>query len=212
MNHSDTALIDRIKSGDRQALAEFLESKQFQLLAFIEKRMSDKLRTKIEAGDIFQELSVASLNSLTDVELGDRDPFSWLCQQAERRIIDAHRHHFGAQKRAAHSEVGIHAPAAGSDDGQIADLLAASMTSASKAFSRQQKEFHMLEAMGQLPEDAREALRLRYMEGLPSKEIAERLGRTDGAIRVLLSRSLAKLQEMLSLNEEFQTLVAANRK
>jgi len=212
MSQTENPLVDRIKAGDEEALAEFVESKQPQLLAFIEKRMSDKLRTKVEADDILQELTVASLNSLKDVELGDRDPFSWLCQQAERRIIDTHRHHFGAQKRAAHSEVGLHAKAGGSEEGEIADLLSASMTSASSAFSRQQKEFHMLEALEQLPEDAREALRLRYLEGLPSKEIAERIGKTDGATRVLLSRSLSRLQEILAQNDDFQTLVAGARK
>jgi RNA polymerase sigma-70 factor (ECF subfamily) len=49
-----------------------------------------------------------------------------------------------------------------------------------------------------LPEDQREAIRLRYLVGLPSKEIAQKLGKTDGAVRVMLSRSLAKLQEMLA--------------
>jgi DNA-directed RNA polymerase specialized sigma24 family protein len=33
--------------------------------------------------------------------------------------------------------------------------------------------------------------------GLPSKEIAQKLGKTDGAVRVMLSRSLGKLQELL---------------
>ena len=55
----------------------------------------------------------------------------------------------------------------------------------------------MFAALDQLPEDHREALRLRYLEGLPSKEIAQRLKKSDGAIRVMLTRSLAKLQTLL---------------
>ncbi len=204
---SEDQLVARLKAGDRDALAEFIGRRRPQLTAFIVKRMSDRLRTKVEASDVLQEVTVAALNGLADVELGDRDPFSWLCQQAERRIIDVHRHHFGAQKRAAHGEVGLHAPAAGRDEGQIADLVAASMTSPSSAFSRRQKEFHMLEALQSLPDDARDALRLRYLEGLPSKDIAARLGKSDGATRVLLSRSLNKLQDMLSQNDEFQSLI-----
>ena len=66
----------------------------------------------------------------------------------------------------------------------------------------------MLQALETLAPDAREALKLRYVEGLPSKEIAARLGRTDGAVRVLLTRSLQKLQEILSHNADFQTLLA----
>lgn len=209
---ADPTVIARIKSGDRDALAAFVAERTPQLLAFIEKRMSAALRAKVEPADILQELTVSALGGLEDVELGERDPFSWLCQQAERRIIDAHRRHIGAQKRTAAREIGMHAPAGKPDDaGGLGDLLAASMTSPSAAFSRQQKEFHMLQALESLPDDAREAVRLRYVEGLPSKEIADRLGKSDGAVRVLLTRSLQKLQELLAHNNDFQTLVARQR-
>ncbi len=56
----------------------------------------------------------------------------------------------------------------------------------------------MLAALETLPEDQREAVRLRYLVGLPSKEIAKKLGKTDGATRVMITRTLAKLQELLS--------------
>jgi RNA polymerase sigma-70 factor (ECF subfamily) len=49
-----------------------------------------------------------------------------------------------------------------------------------------------------LPDDQQEGLRLRYVENLPTKQIAERLGKTDAAVRVMLTRSLKKLQKMLS--------------
>jgi RNA polymerase sigma-70 factor, ECF subfamily len=208
MADSDADLTARIKSGDREALAAYIAQHSPQLTAFIEKRMSDGLRRKVESADILQDLTASALHSVSEVQLGDREPFGWLCQQAERRIIDAHRHYFGAQKRAAGREVYLDAPSGGDGGGGIADLLAASLTTPSAAYSRQQKEFYMLQALAELPEDNREALRMRYVEGLPSKEIAERLGRTDGAVRVLLTRSLQKLQEVLSRNSEFQTLVA----
>jgi len=38
---------------------------------------------------------------------------------------------------------------------------------------------------------------LRYIEGLDSKEIAQRLNKSDGAIRVMLTRSLKRLQTVL---------------
>jgi len=205
-------LLSRLKSGDRDALARFIEQNSPQLLGFISKRMSDGLKRKVEAADILQELTVSALNSVEDVEFGDRDPFGWLCQQAERRIIDAHRHHFGAQKRDAGKEIGLHAPGRSSDGGGLVDLISASLTSPSRAMSRRQKEFHMLNALESLPEEARQAIHLRYVEGLPSKEIAERIGKSDGAVRVLLTRSLQKLQEILSHNDDFQTLVAQQQK
>lgn len=207
MDENDAALVAKIKAGDGEALAAYIAQRSPQLLSFIEKRMSDALRRRVESTDILQDLTTSAWQSLSGVEWGDREPFSWLCQQAERRIIDAHRRHFGAQKRSAGREVNL-SSGGGDDGGGMADLLAASMTSPSGILSRQQKEFHMLQALQSLPEDAREALRMRYVEGLPSKEIAQTLGRTDGAVRVLLTRSLQKLQDILSHNSDFQTLVA----
>jgi RNA polymerase sigma-70 factor (ECF subfamily) len=40
-------------------------------------------------------------------------------------------------------------------------------------------------------------LRLRYVDGLGSKEIAERLGKNDDAVRAAVSRALRQLQAKL---------------
>ncbi len=93
MSDSEQALVERIRAQDADALAEFVQLKSPQLLAFIQKRMSGALRRKVEPADILQELSSSAVTALNDMDLSSRDPFSWLCQQAERRIIDAHRHH-----------------------------------------------------------------------------------------------------------------------
>jgi RNA polymerase sigma-70 factor (ECF subfamily) len=196
----DDPLVIRVRSGDSQALAEYLVAKHPQLMAFIDRRLGAGLRRKVEPDDLYQEVSAEALRSLGEVDLSQRDPFSWLCQVAERRIIDAHRKYFGSQKRDAAREVSINSPGGGSTSSSrpgLVNLLVASMTSASQAFSRDQKQLRMLTALEQLPEEHREALRLRYLEGMPSKQIADKLGKSDGAIRVMLTRSLAKLQQIL---------------
>lgn len=204
LDDSTAALIDRVRAGDRDALADFVELRRPQLLAFIGRSLSDALQRKVEPQDILQETTISAVNSLGEMDLSERDPFGWLCQLAERRIIDAHRHHFGAKKRAADREVGLGGPGTDSQRGGFIDLLVASMTTASKAFSRGQKELALLTALEALPEEQREALRLRYVEGLPTKEIAGRLGKTDGALRVMLTRSLAKLQTLLKDDPRFR--------
>ncbi len=109
---NDDALIHRVRSGDAQALAEFLTLRQPQLMAFIDRRLGMTLRRKIEPEDLYQEVSADALRSLGDIDLGDRDPFNWLCQVAERRIIDAHRRFFGSQKRDAGKELSLNAAGA----------------------------------------------------------------------------------------------------
>ena len=182
----------------REVLAEFVESKRTQLLAYIQHNLGPALRKKLETEDILQEVVLAALASLSTFDVPGRDPFKLLCQMAEQRIIDAHRHHVAAQKRSADREVSIDSPIGNEGGFGFINLLAASMTSPSRAFSRGQKELQIQEAISSLSEEQRKLLQLRYVEGLQTKDIAERFGKSDGAVRVLLTRTLSKLQELLS--------------
>lgn len=196
MSSEINPLIPQIRAGDAQALATFIEQHRRQLLAYIERQLGTALRRKVEAEDIFQELSADAVRSLSAMDLQERDPFSWLCQIAERRIIDAHRRFFDAQKRDAGREVGMSNGDSTESPGLI-NMLVASMTTPSQAFSRNAKEVRLNDAIGQLPIEQREVLKLRYVDGWPTKQIAEHVGKSDVAIRVMLTRTVQKLQEML---------------
>ena len=199
----------RIEKREAEALAEFIESRRFQLMAYIERQLGTALRRKVEPDDVFQETSAEAVRALPTAEIGDRDPFSWLCQIAERRIIDLHRRHFGAQKRDAGREVPLGSPGGdGTQQAGLINLLVASMTTPSQAFSRNAREIKLLEALEKLPQDQRDALRMRYIENLPSKQIAEKLKKTDAAVRVMLTRSLKKLHELLG--DEISTTSLGN--
>lgn len=59
----ESELADRVRSHDVDALAEYLGQVRRPLMAFVERRLGQALRS---------------------VEFGDRDPFSWLCHITER--------------------------------------------------------------------------------------------------------------------------------
>jgi len=191
----DMQILDALRSGEEAALITFLQTNEQPLLAFIRSRIGNQLRKKIEPEDILQEASMEAVRVLGETDLSTWDPLHWLFQICERKIIDAHRRHFASQKRDASREAAL---PAGSEAAGLANLLAASMTTPSQAFSRDQRQLRLLAALETLPEDQREVLRLRYLVGLPSKEIAKKFGKTDGATRVMISRALSRLQEMLS--------------
>lgn len=188
---------DQPDCGTPDGLAAFVRSRNPQLLAFIQNNLGPALRKKLEPEDILQEVLVSALASREQFQVPGRDPFRLLCQLAEQRIIDAHRRLISAQKRRADREVAMDSPRSEAGDGFV-NLLIASMTSPSQAFSRDQRQLRLQDALAQLPLEQQEALRLRYVEGLPSREIAIQLGKSDGAIRVLLSRTLSHLQQVLA--------------
>src|SRR3954447_24997139 len=55
----------------------------------------------------------------------------------------------------------------------------------------------ILECVEELPDDRREALIMRFALGMDNREIARALGRTDGATKVLLHRSIRQLEELV---------------
>lgn len=193
---------DSPRPTDAATLGHFVQTHRLQLLAYIRRNLGAALARKVEVDDVLQEITLEALRRVNELAASDRDPFGWLCQLAEYRLIDIHRHHFGTQKRAAHREVEINAPGPDSRQTPLINLLIASLTTPSQAFSRDDKEFRLQAVLASLPEDGRQALHLRYVDGLATKDIAERMGKSDGAIRVLLTRSLQKLQSLLATGEE----------
>lgn len=60
----------------------------------------------------------------------------------------------------------------------------------------------VLAAVGELPEDRREALIMRFALGMDNREIARALGRSDGATKVLIHRAIRQLEGRLRDSEE----------
>lgn len=193
-------LENRVRAGDGQALAELAMLDKPRLMAALERKVGAALRRKLELDDILQEALARAIKDLPSIDFGEQDPMGWLYQVIDRQIVDLHRFHFEAQKRDAGREISADQPLAGGSDDQqgFAALLVASMTTPSKAMSRDMRLVRVYSAMEKLPEAMREALRWRYLENLPSQDIAKRLGKTDVATRVLLSRAIRKLQEALA--------------
>ena len=192
----ETQLLARIRERDTEALAVFIELRRRQLHAYIQRKLGAALRSRVEPDDIFQEVSTTAVRDLPGYDLGERDPFGWLCQLVDRRIVDAHRRLIGSKKRSAEREVPL-GGAGEADRRALIDLLVASLTSPSEQFARNQRGALLLDALEKLSPDWRDALRMRYAQRLPTKVIAERMGKTDGAVRVMLTRALDRLQELL---------------
>ena len=198
---SDLELIERIKQRDSAALAEFIQQRQSQLSGFVRAITGEHLLAVVEVDDLVQEISTAALSSLETAPLDEYSPMDWLQQLARRRVVDAHRFHFDAKRRDANRQQSINAGGSGSSSGDssagLEQLLAASMTSPSAAFSRDVRMMRMQEAVGTLGDEQKQAIQMRYAEGLPTKQIAEKLGKSDVAVRVLLSRSMRQLEKIL---------------
>ncbi len=199
-NDDGDDLETRVKQGDAEALAKFIDVHRDRLAGFIRSITGEHLLAVVEVDDLIQEVSSAALTGLSTAPLDQYDPYQWLQQIARRRVVDAHRFHFDAQRRDVNRQQSINAKATGGGDSTsmgLEALLSASMTSPSAAVSRDIRMMRMNEAISELSDEQKTAVRMRYADGKPTKEIAKALGKTDVAIRVLLSRSMRVLEKQL---------------
>jgi RNA polymerase sigma-70 factor, ECF subfamily len=185
---------------DPAALAAYIESRRPDLLRFIDSRLGSVLRGKVEPQDVLQELAVKSLHDLPAADFSVLDPFQWLCHLAEQCVIDGHRR-FAADKRDARREVSGNVRI-GEASQELNALLIASMTSPTQAVVRNERQRKIDEALAAMPREHREILRMRYQEGLSTKAIAQRLGKSHGALRVLLTRLVRRLEVLVDANAQ----------
>jgi len=59
----------------------------------------------------------------------------------------------------------------------------------------------VIESLGHLPDDRREALVMRFALGMDNREIARALGRTDGATKVLIHRAIKQLEQEMDSDD-----------
>ena len=75
--------------------------------------------------------------------------------------------------------------------------LVTPQSSPSQQASRREQSVLLAEALGRLPEEWRELLILRHLEGLTFPEVARRLGRTIDSVKKQWPRALAGLRRLL---------------
>ena len=77
-----------------------------------------------------------------------------------------------------------------------AEALEDSGSSPSDQAIRREQAARITEALAHLPKDMQQVLHARHVEGLSHGAIAELMGRSEGAVRVLYVRSLSRLREL----------------
>src|SRR5262249_59861745 len=83
------------------------------------------------------------------------------------------------------------------DQGLVTDRSTPSQRAA-----RREQAVLLADALGRLPDDYREVLILRHLEGLPFAEVAARMGRGVDATKKLWTRALDRLRRVLEPSHE----------
>ena len=182
-----------VSRGDSGRVVALLEQHLPRVRAFVRLRMDAELRAREASCDLVQSVCRELLARVDDFELKNEVAFrSWLFTSALNKIRDRHRYWHRDRRDVRREEA--------ADAEQSVDVLQQQygtlMTPSMQASAREEVE--RLEAcFDTLPDDYREVVTLARVVGLPHAEIAERMGRSVGAVRMLLGRALRELAQKL---------------
>jgi RNA polymerase sigma-70 factor (ECF subfamily) len=165
-----------------------------QLLARVS--LAERLRAKVDPSDIVQDTLLQAVRGLRDFRGStDAQMAAWLRTILAHNLAHADRD-FGRDKRNVRRERSIHA-SLNNSSARLEAWLAAEQSSPSQQAVQHERLLRLCNALEQLPESQREAVRLHYLESCKLSEISSRLDRTPAAVAGLLKRGLRHLREVL---------------
>jgi len=134
-----------------------------------------------DAEDATERTFLAALRALPEFRAEGATFRAWLFRIAHNTIINARRSRF--RRRTESLPEGLERIAPNADPAGL--VVEADETR------------RVLTAVAELPEDRREVILLRFVDGLSSREIGQVMDRSEGAARVLLHRALRDLAARL---------------
>lgn len=181
-------MIRRAREGDPDALGQLWRSHQHLLLRYF------RGKGMAEPEDLASIVWVEVASGLGRFDGDEGDFRRWLFTIAARRRIDDLRTVKRRADRLAHGPVDVgptHAPGADEEAERAAALDRA------------------LALVRKLTPDQAEAVLLRIVADLSVAEVAEIMGRTEGAVRVLVHRGLKRLAERSAVTEPDRETMSA---
>ena len=171
-------LLERARNGDSQAFADLFEPLRPRLLATIRTRLSPAIRQRVDPEDVLQDTYIRGLHSLSRFEWQGEDSLArWLVAIASHVALDVVRHE--GRRPALRIELDVRG------DG----------TAPSRGLRRLERRERLMKALRTLSPEHQTVLELSRMEGQSIREIAERMERSESAVKNLLLRATRKLRE-----------------
>ena len=201
MNNSTpnlSRLLAELRDGDAAARATILARYRSWLQLLARMQIDGRFQGKFDASDIVQQTLMEACRDLPQFRGGsEAELLAWLRQILAHILGHEFRRYAGTQQRDLAREVSLEQSLVQSSR-RLGDLLAASGTSPSQQAVRHEQEIMLAEILSRLPDDHREVLILRNLEGLSHEEVAQRMGRGVGAVRMLWVRALMRVRKEAS--------------
>lgn len=190
-------LLEQARQGDREAFGRLLEAQRAALHRLAERQLDARIAVRMDASDIIQQTFLEAHRNFQQFAGQDaRQLAAWLEAILDHKVAGAIRDHALLQKRNVHRDRSLDDSHKGM--GSLKQELDAGLSTPSQKAIRGEQEQLVVQALNVLPDDQREAVRLRHLEGWPLADIAQHLGRSPAATAGLIKRGMQALRRQLS--------------
>ncbi len=176
----ESRLIKKAKTYDTEALSELYRRHADAIFRYVYYRVGDQVAAEDLVGDVFLRM----LEGLPSYQDTGRPFEAWLYRIAHARVVDHYR-----KERARR--------AASVDEG----LAASEEQDPHRQAAHRDDARRMWEALVDLTDDQQQVISLRFIAGYSTAEVAELLGKTEGAVKALQHRALASLRRLLEIEK-----------
>ncbi|HMF14665.1 MAG TPA: sigma-70 family RNA polymerase sigma factor [Gemmataceae bacterium] len=178
--------------GNASARGRLLDLYRNYLRLLAQTLLGRTLRLRLDPSDLVQETLLEAVRDFARFAgTSETELVAWLRRILVRNLADQSRRH-RADRRDIRRQESLEDLLERTGKEAENALIAGLSTPSVRAMRREQAVL-LADALAQLPDDYREVIVLRHLERLSFKEVAERLDRSPGAVRMLWLRALEKL-------------------
>lgn len=195
-------LLALARDGDGASLGRLLGLYADYLSLLARLQIGRRLQGKVDAADLVQDTFLEAhrhfgqFRGTTEAEL-----VCWLRQILAGLLANLVRKFCGTRRRDVRLERELAQELDHSSRALDQSLIAPQSTPSQQAVRREQAVL-LADALERLPDDYREVIILRHLEGLTFAEISRRMGRSVDSVKNLWARALAQLRRVVGENDE----------
>jgi len=186
-------LVILAKDGDKSALNQLYRVYGERVRWMVRFRMGSELRSHLESMDLVQDTLIQALRGLDNFTYKNEGDFvRWLSKIAENSLRD-NLDKLHAGKRDIRREVPLDNYRPTTAGGFVGIPGPIKATTPSVIMSRKEDLNKLEKAIDKLRPEYREVIVLAKIEELPYSQIGDRLGKSTGAVKMLVSRAIVAL-------------------
>jgi RNA polymerase sigma-70 factor (ECF subfamily) len=193
-------LLARARRERGEPLGALLELYRNYLQLLARTQIDLHLQGRFDPSDLVQETMLEAYRDFDQFRgKSEGELLAWLRRILVHNLARLAEKHLGARKRDARREIPVHRLAElERSSAQMDAALVSQGTSAAGRAQRREQAALLADTLARLKPDHREVIVLRNLEGLSFEEVARRMGRSAGAVRMLWLRALDRLKQLLT--------------